>query len=103
MHSVHFRNTSDRWRAAAVQTARTLAEILPLNGRSFQALIELTPGVVLTPVASLSADQFSVNGQRQRSDGFTVDGVGAKASISARTAAFSVQHVVHTHDPESGQ
>jgi hypothetical protein len=89
--------------AVSTVVARHFAEILPLNGRSLQALIELTPGVVLARVASLSADQFSVNGQRQRSNGFPVDGVGAKASISTRTAAFSVQHVVHAHAPASGQ
>src|SRR6266478_4007412 len=40
-------NTTD----ASVSTVvdRQFAENLPLNGRSFQTLIQLTPGVVLTP------------------------------------------------------
>ena len=38
-------------------------ENLPLNGRSFQTLIQLTPGVVLTPVNNYDTGQFSVNGQ----------------------------------------
>src|SRR5580698_4634176 len=39
---------------------RQFAENLPMNGRSFQALIELTPGVVLTASNSYDAGQFSV-------------------------------------------
>src|SRR4029453_5198640 len=33
---------------------------VPLNGRSFQALITMTPGVVLTTASSSSPGQFSV-------------------------------------------
>jgi hypothetical protein len=47
---------------------------MPLNGRSFQSLIELTPGVVITPESN---GQFSVNGQRTDANYFTVDGVSA--------------------------
>ncbi len=58
---------------------------MPLNGRSFQSLILLTPGVVTqTPQNSSLAGsgfsktgEFSVNGQRQESNYFTVDGVSA--------------------------
>src|SRR5229473_4914616 len=50
--------------SAAVSTVvdRQFAENLPMNGRSFQTLIELTPGVVLTPVNGVDDGQFSVNG-----------------------------------------
>jgi len=41
-------------------------ENLPLNGRSFQTLIMLTPGVVVTATAFDDQGQFSVNGQRGR-------------------------------------
>src|ERR1051325_6204889 len=38
---------------------------IPLNGRSFQSLITLTPGIVLTPAGTTGAQgQFSGNGQR---------------------------------------
>src|ERR1700688_3701503 len=50
---------------AAVSTVvdRQFAENLPMNGRSFQTLIELTPGVVLTSNNGGSDNgQFSVNG-----------------------------------------
>src|ERR1700722_13030465 len=54
-------NTTD----ASVSTVvdRQFAENLPMNGRSFQSLIELTPGVVLTPTNANDGGQFSVNGQ----------------------------------------
>ena len=45
---------------------RTFADNLPLNGRSFQTLIMLTPGVVVTTTAFDDQGQFSVNGQRGR-------------------------------------
>lgn len=54
---------------------------LPLNGRSIQALIELTPGVVLTTVSFGQGGQFSVNGQRSTSNYFMVDGVGINLSV----------------------
>src|SRR5215472_5695170 len=68
--------------SAAVGTVvdRQFAENLPMNGRSFQTLIELTPGVVLT--AGEGDGQFSVNGQRASSNYWTVDGVSANVGIS---------------------
>jgi hypothetical protein len=64
---------------AAVGTVinRKFVENMPLNGRSFQTLISLTPGVVLTPTTSGEQGQFSVNGQRPDANYFTVDGVSA--------------------------
>jgi hypothetical protein len=55
---------------------------LPLNGRSFQQLIALSPGVVQTKVGSNDLGQFSVNGQRADANYFTVDGVSANTAIS---------------------
>jgi len=53
-------------------------ENMPLNGRSFQSLINLTPGVVVVPSSSAnSGGQFSVNGQRASGNSFMVDGVSA--------------------------
>ena len=53
---------------------RQFVENIPLNGRSFQSLISLTPGVVNVPVGA-TAGQFSVNGQRASANNFMVDGV----------------------------
>ena len=55
----------------------TFVDNLPLNGRSFQTLIMLTPGVVVTQTAFDNQGQFSVNGQRADANYFTVDGVSA--------------------------
>jgi hypothetical protein len=62
---------------------RQFAENLPLNGRSFQTLIYLTPGVVATTSTSYDSGQFSVNGQRAAANYWTVDGVSANFGISA--------------------
>ena len=50
---------------------------MPLNGRSFSSLIDLAPGVVLTPSNFYDRGQFSVNGQRPDANYFLVDGVSA--------------------------
>src|SRR5713226_3669124 len=74
-------NTTD----AAVSTVvdRQFAENIPLNGRSFQSLIQLTPGVVLTANNGFDTGQFSVNGQRANANYWMVDGVSANIGISA--------------------
>ncbi|HTQ57476.1 MAG TPA: carboxypeptidase regulatory-like domain-containing protein [Bryobacteraceae bacterium] len=74
-------NTQD----ASVSTVvdRQFAEQLPLNGRSFQSLIELTPGVVVTAVNGADQGQFSVNGQRADANYWTVDGVSANVGVSS--------------------
>lgn len=73
-------NTED----ASVSTVvdRKFVENIPLNGRSFQDLISLTPGVVTQSPQSTSqtvgvGGDFSVNGQRTQSNYYTVDGVTA--------------------------
>lgn len=65
---------------------RKFVENLPLNGRSFQALLELTPGVTLMPARATEGGQFSVNGQRATANYFTVDGVGANAGMTVTTS-----------------
>lgn len=54
-----------------------LIQNLPLNGRSFQGLIEMTPGTVSQSPQAISAGDFSINGQRPESNAFLVDGVSA--------------------------
>src|SRR5262249_53114478 len=63
---------------------------MPLNGRSFQDLILLTPGVVTdSPQTQANAGnivggqgEFSVNGQRTESNYYTVDGVSANLGVN---------------------
>jgi hypothetical protein len=70
--------------SATVSTVidRTFVEDLPLNGRSIQTLIMLTPGVVVTATAFDDQGQFSVNGQRADGNYFTVDGVSANFGVT---------------------
>ena len=70
---------------AAVSTVvdRQFAENLPMNGRSFQTLIYLTPGVVVTPTTDTEGGQFSVNGQRASSNYWMVDGVSANIGVGS--------------------
>src|SRR6202012_5252677 len=75
-------NTTD----ASVSTVidRKFVSNIPLNGRSFQDLISMTPGVVTqSPQAGSSLaynGDFSVNGQRTESNYYTVDGVSGNIS-----------------------
>lgn len=71
--------------SASVSTVvdRQFAENLPMNGRSFQTLIELTPGVVPATSNSNDGGQFNINGQRASSNYWMVDGVSANVGIAA--------------------
>jgi hypothetical protein len=73
-------NTSDATVSTLVD--QTFVENMPLNGRSFQTLIMLTPGVVVTQTAFDDQGQFSVNGQRADANYFTVDGVSANFGVT---------------------
>jgi hypothetical protein len=79
-------NTSD----ASVSTVvdRNFTENLPMNGRSFQTLIQLTPGVVTVPSNPTESGQFSVNGQRASSNYWMVDGVSANIGIGMNASGF---------------
>jgi len=73
-------NTTDGTVSTVVD--RHFADNLPLNGRSFQTMILLTPGVVVTTTAADDQGQFSVNGQRADANYFTVDGVSANFGVT---------------------
>ncbi len=61
---------------------RQFIENLPMNGRSLQTLIALTPGVGMTKASFGEQGQFSVNGQRANANYFTIDGVSANIGVS---------------------
>jgi hypothetical protein len=88
-------------------------ENIPLNGRSFQDLISMTPGVVTqNPQAGGSIQyqgDFSINGQRTESNYYMIDGVsantgpgspngsaqaGTTGSISASTSLGTTQTLI---------
>jgi hypothetical protein len=95
---------------------------MPLNGRSFQDLILLTPGTVTqSPQTSTNnvagvgqMGEFSVNGQRTEANYYTVDGVaanagaapgllmgsasGASGSVATATALGTTQALVSVDD-----
>src|SRR3984957_11512001 len=71
---------------------RQFVENIPLNGRSFQDLISMTPGVVTqSPQSSYATTgqrgDFSINGQRTESNNYIVDGVSG--NVTAGSSAGS--------------
>src|SRR5215470_8661020 len=76
-------NTTDS--AVSTVVDQSYVRNMPLNGRTFQSLILLTPAVVTsTPQAQGAVGgtgEFSVNGQRTESNNYSVDGVSANTGI----------------------
>ena len=68
--------------AVTTTISRQFIENMPLNGRSFQALIALTPGNVTAKTYYTNAGQFSINGQRTDANYFSIDGVSANVGIT---------------------
>src|SRR5260370_5424273 len=80
-------NTTD----ASVSTVidRQFVDNLPLNGRSFNTLLQLTPGVVIAQLPNTGGSapgQFSIAGQRTDANNFTVDGVSANFGVGTSTS-----------------
>jgi hypothetical protein len=69
--------------SAAVSTVvdDEFVQNMPMNGRSFQSLIALTPGVIFTSTVQANG-QFSTNDQSQQGNYFTIDGVSATFGIA---------------------
>src|SRR5258708_1165568 len=88
-------NTTD----ASVSTVvdQTYIKNMPLNGRSLQDLILLTPGIVTQSPQNGPQNggrvgnrgEFSVNGQRTESNYYTVDGVSANVGVTTGSDMFS--------------
>jgi len=76
--------------SGAVETLidRETVQNMPLNGRSFQSLLELTPGITLTRTSLTNSGQFSVNGQRANANYFMIDGVSANIGTSPTATWF---------------
>ena len=81
--------------SAAVSTVvdRNFVANTPLNGRSFQDLISMTPGVVTqspnqSPGGAGSGGDFSVNGQRSESNYYMVDGVSGNVAAGTGSGTF---------------
>ena len=78
--------------AVATTVDRQFVGNIPLNGRSLQSLIALTPGVSQTPAANNSPGQFSVNGQRSNANYFLVDGVSANVGLDPNSGIPGQQY-----------
>ncbi|MDE1152025.1 MAG: TonB-dependent receptor [Micavibrio sp.] len=77
-------NTTDATVSTVVD--REFVENIPLNGRSFQSLMTMIPGVsVVTSNGVGSGGEMTVNGQRTEANYFTVDGVSANTGLKAGT------------------
>jgi len=77
---------------AAVGTVvdRQFVENMPLNGRSFQSLLTLIPGVtaVVSSRGQGQSGSMSVNGQRTEANYFMVDGVSANTGAYPSTPGW---------------
>ncbi len=81
-------NTTD----ASVGTVidRQFVENMPLNGRSFQSLETLVPGVSLVPSKGVGqGGEIAVNGQRTEENYFSVDGVSVNTGINGTNSQGS--------------
>ena len=70
---------------ASVSTviAREFIENMPLNGRSFNSLVELSPGTVMVATNESSRGMYAINGQRSDANSYMVDGVSANMGVSS--------------------
>ena len=87
-------NTSDATIGTVID--REFVQQMPLNGRSFQPLILLSPGVVTNSPqdhagapANNNQGQYSVNGTRTNASSFTVDGASASNAPTYNSTAGS--------------
>ena len=63
--------------ATSTVVDQTFVQNIPLNGRTIQSLLTLTPGIVV----GAGDGQLSVNGQRTNANYLTIDGVSGNISV----------------------
>ena len=70
---------------ASVSTviAHEFVDNMPLNGRSFNTLVELTPGAVIVATNEQSRGMYAINGARSDANSYMVDGVSANMGVSS--------------------
>ena len=78
--STPFFNTEDA--SVGTLVGRDEIERLPLNGGDLPSLLQLAPGLVVTPATRGETGQFTVAGQRPNTNSFIVDGVSANSGVS---------------------
>lgn len=81
-------NTTDASVGAVID--RKFVEEIPLNGRSFQSLVLLSPGIVSsTPQSNSASGDYSVNGLPSDGNNFTLDGASASNTNSTKFNAIA--------------
>ncbi len=80
-------NWAGNWAGAPAPTAsalldRTFPSDIPLNGRSFQPLLKLTPGHVTAATYFTSPGQSSIDGRRTTENYVTMDGVSVNFGVA---------------------
>lgn len=88
--------------AVATAVDQKFIENQPLNGRTFQSLIALSPGVQLTTSSIVDQGQFSVNGQRTATNYYTVDGVSANFGTPFATTPYEAGGAVPALSAQGG-
>jgi hypothetical protein len=88
--------------AVSTSVDQKFIENQPLNGRTFQSLIALSPGVQLTQSSIVDQGQFSVNGQRTATNYFTVDGVSANFGTPFATTPYEAGGAVPSLSAQGG-
>ena len=70
---------------------RDFVEQLPVSGRGLLTMLELSPGLVVSPVlGSLEAGQFSVNGLRPNANQISIDGASANFGVQDDAPGYSL-------------
>ena len=68
--------------SVSTRVGREEIERLPADGRGLLGLLQLAPGLLVTPATRGESGQFTVNGQRPNTNYFTVDGASANSGVS---------------------
>jgi hypothetical protein len=79
VHETALVHAGDFEEASVITTSMShnLVDDIPLNGRSLQSLLLLTPGVLM-----MANNEFSFNGQATNMNYFTVDGMSVNLAVS---------------------
>jgi hypothetical protein len=73
-------NTEDG--SSRIAAGRADVERLPASVRGLHGVLEMTPGVTITPASGGEAGQFTANGQRPNANYFLVDGLSANSAVT---------------------